>query len=311
MEISSVNQLNTLPGLERTEPPDATIENTSSGPLSACIDSFQLFVAKNSSSADQKKLYQHVIDLLESLSKLIAALASLAGDLLKSNEAASQQDEVSSNDAPPAAPADQSENDINDNGDLPVDDSSPVSPDEPASADDTDAAAGEAAGDQAIGWYSKAVFTKTVERLLSGEDDRDVNEEEFQHAIVYYLLRTEDHGTAEYYLRSFNAQMKKKGAAACAEDAVKAALAATVKHNLISQEKAEEINGLSFFAAQLDDKPDLLFDGKGGENDNTIAVKTRAEAIALADDVLKRAAASELEIVSRPLDALSNSPGEY
>jgi len=84
-----------------------------------------------------------------------------------------------------------------------------------------------------------------------------------------------------------------------------------VEKGLISKERAEEINGVSFRAAQLDRNHRALYDNRGGAGDSTIAVAKLSQAIKKAKGVLGKIDSGELKVKPRSLDAPSNkAPGQ-
>lgn len=132
----------------------------------------------------------------------------------------------------------------------------------------------------------------------------EIDEESFQHALVSHLLEERNSKAAEAYGLRF-AEAQEKGHSA--EDSVKIALSSIVERGLIARDTAEQINGISFRAAQLDHRLDVLYDGRGGPGDNTIAKSSVQEATDKALTVLSQMKAGELSVESRALNAPSNT----
>jgi|GEM_PF-1073671 len=154
--------------------------------------------------------------------------------------------------------------------------------------------------------FSPQAFSETIKAVLTPDAQGKIHEEQFQHGITTHLLRQIKPDAAAHYQSSFDKLIGKNSF----EDTVKAALDSTVKAGLISKELAERINGASFRAAQLDNKLDTLYDGKGGPNDSTIAVMNIDEAIKSAAALLRAMDNSEEPFSPRPLEAPSNvKPG--
>jgi hypothetical protein len=131
----------------------------------------------------------------------------------------------------------------------------------------------------------------------------EINEEEFQNALVNYMLEDMNPAAAAAYEQAYQ---KAVSQGMQPEDAVKAALKSLVEGGLLSQGEAEKINGITFRAAQLDDNLNALYDGKGGAGDSTIATASVEEAIAKAEEVFSAVESGEMQVSSRSLDAPSN-----
>ena len=132
----------------------------------------------------------------------------------------------------------------------------------------------------------------------------EIDEEAFQHALVRYLLEEQDQSLASAYEKQFK-KTQKQGLSA--EDAVKSALSSLVENGLVTKDVAERVNGISFRAAQLDERLDALYDGRGGPGDDTIATASVSQATRKAIDILSREKSGELNIGSRALNAPSNT----
>jgi hypothetical protein len=148
----------------------------------------------------------------------------------------------------------------------------------------------------------KAQETSTSDPFGIGSTG-EIDEESFQNALVSHLLEERNSKAAEAYDLRF-AQAQKAGHSA--EDSVKIALSSVVDRRLIARETAEQINGISFRAAQLDHRLDALYDGRGGPGDDTVAKSSVQDATSKALEVLNRMKSGELSVESRSLNALSN-----
>lgn len=145
----------------------------------------------------------------------------------------------------------------------------------------------------------------SIKHTLSGDAQGNVHEEELQHALVVHLLEESHPEALAAYLEAFNQVILH----ASAEDSVKEALKKVVEEGLLTTEVAEEINGMSFQAAQLDDNLTMLFDNRGGGSDSTIAVRGLDDAILRAESTLEKLQSGELTLESRSLEAPSNGTG--
>lgn len=154
--------------------------------------------------------------------------------------------------------------------------------------------------------YAEGLARKLRSTLTPNAEGK-VHEEQLQHGIVAHLLEQVDPKAASAYAKAFS---HLAAGDVATEDAVKRALKKVVKKGLVSKEKAEEINGISFRAAQLDKNHKALYDGRGGPDDPTIAVASLKRAIKKATAVLEKVDAGELKVAPRSLDAPSNGiPG--
>lgn len=178
--------------------------------------------------------------------------------------------------------------------------------DDPLADDSTSLDLTDSVAPSAVEKFSKPGFEKSVRSTASGE--KQINEEQLQHAIVNYLTSLSGEEASSVYLSSYRTAFR---ATHCEEESVKQALRDVVHKGYLSLSQAEEINGTSFAAAQLDDKEDLLFDGKGGPGDNTVAIAALNKAIAKAEGYLSGVKAGSILPVARPLDAQGNRPGIY
>ena len=146
----------------------------------------------------------------------------------------------------------------------------------------------------------------TIKRVLTPDAAGQIHEEELQYAIVVHLLEHSKAGAGNEFERIFGAKIGTGSPPIGTEDAVKSALAQLVASGNLDLKTAEQINGASFEAAQLDGYKHLLFDGKAGPNDATIAVLGIDEAAALAHAGIKKMEQADSGVFSRSLTATSN-----
>jgi hypothetical protein len=152
---------------------------------------------------------------------------------------------------------------------------------------------------------TKAItLEESTSRLLTPDAHGNLNEEELQYAIVAHLLGEDDKNAADKFCSAFNSIVLETHSF---EDAVKLSLKKVVAAGLVSQEQAEQINGWSFRAAQLDQDLDTLFDNRGEGADTTIAVMPFDQAVEKAESCLKLLQSGDMAVKDRSLDAQSNT----
>lgn len=196
----------------------------------------------------------------------------------------------------PALGDDTSDSEVSD--EIPLDPGTETT--DVAASDETDSATN----------YSGSIES-TLRGILSATGKTTVDEERLQHGINYCLLKQQSASTAAFYKKTFEQCMAAGGSHACAEEAAASALAACVSSGKISRVDAEEINGVSFRAAQLDNHLDMLFDDHGGESDNTIATAKIDTAVKKAVAALAGIENGSIQAPPRDLDAPNNKPGMY
>src|SRR5262249_34646346 len=140
-----------------------------------------------------------------------------------------------------------------------------------------------------------------------GSKDK-IDEEQLQYGITGYLLSRENPDLEKLFQTSVEGTVK---GGTSYEDAVKIGLKKLVTDGKLTLAHAEELNGLSFRAAQLDKHLDMLFDSKEGPGDNTIAVARMDHAIDKADGILSAALSGKLTVPPRSLDSVSNPKGLF
>lgn len=153
--------------------------------------------------------------------------------------------------------------------------------------------------------FDKQDFDQTVRELVGKKKGNKVHEEEFQFAIATYLIKANKGEIAmDKFTSAFNSS-RSRGANGV-ENAVKKALRIMVKNGVLSKTEAQDINGASFEAAQLDSNKAALYDGHGGPGDNTIAVMRTGNAINRAVKVLEAIQSGQRDVNARKLRVRSN-----
>jgi hypothetical protein len=146
-----------------------------------------------------------------------------------------------------------------------------------------------------------------LQRELKPNAEGNFHEEQLQYGVAAYLLNEKSPALYDKFKSAYSDYAKKVGSKSSFEDGVKAALKTLVTQKDISKTDAEDINGKSFRAAQLDDDVKTLFDDKGGPDDKTIAVLSAKEAAEKVNRVYGRIRRGETAAPSRELDAASNT----
>ena len=154
-------------------------------------------------------------------------------------------------------------------------------------------------------------FGAFFERALGRTGTAEVNEEELFASLLEQRLEKVSPEAAEFY-RTKQAELLEAGKRADGvvfqETAANDALVATVEEGLIDVETAELVKGEAFMAAQLDDKLDVLYDGRGSANDPTIAVSEMEAALFRMREMLDKIEGGEMTAASM---ALGNPEPEY
>jgi hypothetical protein len=151
--------------------------------------------------------------------------------------------------------------------------------------------------------FNPEIASQKLKNLLIADSAGQVHEEALQHALVASLLSERNDGASSAYQSAFGAAM---AVGVPTEDAVKFALTKIVQAGLISTKDAENINGVSFRAAQLDNNLEALYDNRGSANDPTIAVMELNSAVEKAKSTLAQINSGELSLTARSLNASSN-----
>jgi len=135
-------------------------------------------------------------------------------------------------------------------------------------------------------------FTGFLKGVLTPDAANKVNEEDLFSAIVQERVKTakgdETLKKFQETLTQVKDSMKRPDGAVPVEDATKAALIKARDAGLLTKEEADKIYSEAFEAAQLDDNKQLLYDGKGGGNDPTIAVAAMEQALLLSSGMIDK-----------------------
>lgn len=92
------------------------------------------------------------------------------------------------------------------------------------------------------------------------------------------------------------------------EDAAVKALDSLVAKKTISQEVRNKVYAEAFRAAQLDNEHNYIWDSKGGDKDNTVAVEEKAKALTSVADILSQIDSGKLK-ADMPKPSSSSSAG--
>jgi hypothetical protein len=152
-------------------------------------------------------------------------------------------------------------------------------------------------------------FAEFMYKALGRTEADQVNEEELFAAAIGRRLGSVSQEAADYYESEKSRLMSSRTRAdgyVPVEDIANAALKATADAGKVSIEDAERIKGECFLAAQLDDKTDVLYDGRGSGADPTIAVAQMSAALLDIQTKLDQIDSGEITAESRSLDAPSN-----
>lgn len=145
-----------------------------------------------------------------------------------------------------------------------------------------------------------------IKKVLTPDAAGKIHEEELQYAIVTHLLNRSKSGAGDEFQKIFGSLIGTGKPPLGTEDATKRALEKLVSSGTVDLKTAEQINGASFEAAQLDAFTNLLFDGTGGANDATIAVMAIDQAAAKAETALKKMEQPDSQTLAKSLAAPSN-----
>lgn len=126
-------------------------------------------------------------------------------------------------------------------------------------------------------------FNSFLQGVLKPDSANKVNEEDLFSALVQERVK---HAKGDEALKKFQEtltqtkdSMRKPDGYVPVEDATKAALVKARETGLFTKEETDQIYSESFAAAQLDGNKEVLFDGRGGGNDPTIAVALMEQAL--------------------------------
>jgi hypothetical protein len=163
-------------------------------------------------------------------------------------------------------------------------------------------------------------FTGFLTSVLTPDSANKVNEEDLFSAIVQERVKN---AKGDETLKKFQEtltqtkdSMKKPDGYVPVEDATKAALIKAREAGILSKEEVEKIYSESFAAAQLDDNKEILFDGRGGGSDPTIAVAAMEQALLLSGGMIEKFNDGSLKATIRSVEEASNGkmatlPGQH
>jgi hypothetical protein len=153
-------------------------------------------------------------------------------------------------------------------------------------------------------------FTKFLTGVLAPDSANQVNEEDLFSAIVQERVKN---AKGDETLKKFQEtltqtkdSMKRPDGSVPVEDATKAALIKAREAGLLTKEEADKIYSEAFDAAQLDDNKELLYDGKGGGNDPTIAVAAMQQALLLSGGMIDKFNDGSLKATVRSVEDSSD-----
>ncbi len=154
-------------------------------------------------------------------------------------------------------------------------------------------------------------FTSFLTGLLTPDEANKVNEEDLFSAIVQQRIKnTKGDETLKGFqetLTQVKESMKRPDGSVSMEDATKAALIKARDAGVFTKEEADKIYSEAFEAAQLDDNKELLFDGKGGGSDPTVAVATMEQALLLSGGMIDKFNDGSLTATIRSVEEANDS----
>ena len=147
-------------------------------------------------------------------------------------------------------------------------------------------------------------LSEGLKNYLTPNKEGKVNEEQLQFALANTMLSEKSIKLGDEFTKYF---AKAAASNPSIEDNVKTALQELVSKGSITENEASTLNGVTFKAAQLDTNLDMLYDGKGGPNDPTIAVASLDEALSKATSLIDSYRKGNQDISDRPLTIPSNT----
>jgi len=154
-------------------------------------------------------------------------------------------------------------------------------------------------------------FEVTLRKYTTPDAANKVSEEDLFAGLVQERLQSiKGDGALASFQEKFTAQKDKMRAAdgyIPMEDAAKAALKELRSDGTLSTEEADTIYSQAFAGAQLDDNKDALYDGRGGMNDQTVALATMEQALLGSRVLVQKVDAGNEEVKIRSLDEASNT----
>jgi hypothetical protein len=163
-------------------------------------------------------------------------------------------------------------------------------------------------------------FSGFLKGVLTPDPANKVNEEDLFSAIVQERVKNAkgDEALSKFQetLTKAKDSMRKPNGNVPVEDATKAALIQARESGLLTKEEADKIYSEAFAAAQLDDNKEVLYDGRGGANDPTIAVAAMEQALLLAGGMIDKFNNGSLTATIRSVEEVSNGkmgtlPGQH
>lgn len=163
-------------------------------------------------------------------------------------------------------------------------------------------------------------FGGFLKGVLTPDSANKVNEEDLFSAIVQQRVKNAkgDEALSKFQetLTKAKDSMRKPNGHVPIEDATKAALIQAREAGILTKEEADKIYSEAFAAAQLDDNKEVLYDGRGGANDPTIAVAAMEQALLLAGGMIDKFTNGSLTATIRSVEEVSNGkmgslPGQH
>lgn len=141
-------------------------------------------------------------------------------------------------------------------------------------------------------------FDAMLKSMLSPDAANNINEEELFAALIHERVATlKGEEAAAEYQKAFESSKQANTRAdgyVNVEQAANDALSGLVGQGLLTEEEAGKVRSDSFAAAQLDDKHDVLYDGRGSGDDPTIAVMEMEAALLQARTTLQQLESGEI-----------------
>ncbi|MEN9845786.1 MAG: hypothetical protein RIS36_933 [Pseudomonadota bacterium] len=168
--------------------------------------------------------------------------------------------------------------------------------------------------------HASTDFTDFIAGVLTPDSAHKANEEDLFSAIVQERVKNaKGDGTLKKFQETLSQTkdaMKRPDGSVPVEDATKAALRKAREAGLITKEEADTIYSEAFAAAQLDDNKEVLYDGRGGEGDPTIAVAAMEQALLLSGGMVEKFNNGSLKATIRSVEEamdqkIGTIPGQH
>lgn len=153
-------------------------------------------------------------------------------------------------------------------------------------------------------------FSDFMKKVMTPRDQGQVSEEDLFAAIMEQRVTKESAEAGEFFKTKrleLMETMRSPSGFVPMEDLAKAVMREVVAAGHLTEEKAKQIHGESFRAAQLDDNLDALYDHLGGADDVTMATAQFDEALEKAYDIFEQIDKGELKVDPAELDRPSNT----